>query len=64
MDFDLVAFFQFERVDYRGGQPNRQAVTLLRDLHRFSLWIYDSTDIYPGEAGIKRPPLAIPLWFP
>ena len=33
MDFDLVALFQLERVDDRGGKADRQAVPPSRDLH-------------------------------
>jgi hypothetical protein len=35
MDFDLVARFPFERVDYSGGKTDRQTVTPFRDLHGF-----------------------------
>src|SRR5580704_10351182 len=64
MDFDLVALFQFERVDHGGGKADRQTVAPFRDLHRFSPWIYVSDNVYLAETGIKRPRLAIPLWFP
>jgi hypothetical protein len=37
MDLDLVAFFQFERVDDRGGKANRQTVVPSRDLYGFLL---------------------------
>src|SRR5260370_25270508 len=35
MDFNLVALFQFECVDYRDGKPHRQTVAPFRDLHGF-----------------------------
>jgi hypothetical protein len=52
MDFDLVALFQLERVDDRGGEANRQAVAPFRDLHgpfkdiRFK-------NVYPRGTAIK-----------
>src|SRR5690348_9787821 len=35
MDFDLVALFQFEGVDYSGGKTDRQTVTPFRAPRRF-----------------------------
>src|SRR5580700_12221667 len=39
-NLDVVAFFQFQRLDHRSGQSNRQAVSPLRNLHRLSLDIH------------------------
>jgi hypothetical protein len=32
-NFNLIAFFQFERVDHRRGQAHGQAIPPLPDLH-------------------------------
>src|ERR1700741_2447323 len=45
-NLDLIALFQLERVDYRGGQTHRQAIPPLCDLHG-SLFGYTFHIVYP-----------------
>src|ERR1017187_1822550 len=39
-DFDLVALFEFERFHYGRGQPDRQTVSPLGYLHRYTFILY------------------------
>ncbi|UYC11825.1 hypothetical protein NUG21_19080 [Xanthomonas sp. CFBP 8445] len=39
-DFDVIAFPQFQRLDYVRRQANRQAIAPLCDLHGYTQMIY------------------------
>jgi len=52
MDFDVVAFLQFQRLDDGGRNPNGKTIALLGDLHGETPQIYTLHQVYPkpGES--------------
>src|SRR5438105_8503664 len=59
MDFDLIAPFQFECVDYRGGKADRQTVAPFRDPQGF-LHGYMIYTMYIKVGGESRERPAVP----
>jgi hypothetical protein len=57
MDFNLVAFLEFERFDHGGGKADREAVSPLGDLHSLSMDIHLSECISMDDRGqaLSRP---------
>jgi hypothetical protein len=47
MDFNLIAFFEFEGLDHDGRKTDSEAVAPFGDLHHTLLWIYIKRYVYP-----------------
>jgi hypothetical protein len=55
MDFNLIAFFEFESLDHNGGKTDGETVAPFGDLHPGLLLIYVDKNVYPKTAEVNKP---------